>query len=205
MTLYNIIGFIAAALAAIAIYMRCKERKKHLTMNNHEKSQNTNQDTFQQKSTDNDGEALATPNNIHPNIERDERLKRYRSFDNFQNNAKEIFEGLRDHDKRAEKYELQNMLCVCPGGRWGGTERSILNVFWGNKLYDLRYNDRVGPNRNKFLSESGAGLTFYRLPDGRVTIYINPARLDIPNPSTQEDTLILWKALDPSFLLSKWT
>lgn len=137
------------------------------------------------------------------NPKRDERLTRYDFFDEFQNQAQKIFTGLRDNDYRAKVYQDENNLCICPGGRMGGVEKSILNVFWGAKPYDLKFNEKQ-QRRFQFLTEKGAALTFYRLPDGYVSIYLDPARVEGDDGESSGNTLILCRALPPYFLLKPW-
>jgi len=95
------------------------------------------------------------------------RLNKTNDFDIFYNNAKDIFENLRDKDLNAERFEREYRLNVCPGSRAGGTDKRIVEVFWGARAYEF---ETQGKTR-KSLAEKGATILFYRNDTGDITMY----------------------------------
>lgn len=136
----------------------------------------------------------------------EERLERYENFKKFLQVADDDFKKLRDGDKRAALYEKYNNLAICPGGRWGGTESDILEVFWGKKIYANQYNERaVGKHGLKFNFETGVTMMFVRLPDGYVSIFLYPAVRDREKDFNilSEGSYRLCQGVNPAKLLSK--
>lgn len=143
----------------------------------------------------------------HPNmIEVDkitqERIRRYKDFESFFSQANTIFEPFKDKNKRTRYLQATNMLCICPGGRDGGRDKRVVEVFWGQKVYDQ--NERVTnlfQIDHLFYSAKGATILFYKNDDGYVTIYLIPAGTDLTHPD--EDGICWEKKVVPSKLLSK--
>src|SRR5690606_38982747 len=132
------------------------------------------------------------------------RLKKIEAFDNFFDNCDSIFGKLRDEDKRVEKFEREYMLRVCPGSRAGGSEKRIVEVFWGFRPYEF---STQGKNW-KSLVEYGSTLFFYRNDTGDITITLYPAKTDFRKPT--EDHIVLHEWFDPrklnnhNFIKSLW-
>lgn len=122
------------------------------------------------------------------------RQEKTKDFDNFYNNSKETFEKLRNQDINAEKFQREYMLCVCPGSRAGGTDKRMVEVFWGSRPYEFETQGKSW----KTLSENGATLLFYRNDTGDITISIFPAYTDFRKPIETSITLYSW--LDPKSL-----
>ena len=160
-----------------------------------------------QKKSFNDRQSAKPSGAPHPEmIEVDkitkERIRRYKDFELFFNQAYAIFEPFKNKDKRTKYLQATNMLCICPGGRNGGRDKRVVEVFWGQKLYDQ--NERVTEHLqidHFFYSATGASILFYKNDDGYVTIYLIPAGTDLTHP--EEDGICWEKKVDPSKLLSK--
>lgn len=86
------------------------------------------------------------------------RQDRNKDFDTFYDKSKGIFRNLQQSDRRTEKFEREHMLCVCPGSRNGGTDKRVVEVFWGSKIFETETQGRHW----KSLTEQGSTLFFYR-------------------------------------------
>jgi hypothetical protein len=132
------------------------------------------------------------------------RLDKRNDFDEFYDKSEKIFKDLRDNDKRADKFESEYMLSVCPGSRNGGTDKRVIEVFWGLRQYDFETQGRNW----KALTETGSSLLFYRNDTGDITISIYPAYTEQRKPFETSITLHIW--LDPNrlkrekFVLTLW-
>lgn len=138
------------------------------------------------------------------NYMKEKRIKRIKHFESFYDKSKEIFETLRDNDSRADIFEKEYMLCVCPGSRAGGQEKRIVEVFWGARLYEFETKEKSW----KSLTETGVTLFIYRNDTGHITVSLSPAKTEYMQPI--EDSITIYKWLDPKklnddkFLKSLW-
>jgi hypothetical protein len=119
------------------------------------------------------------------------RQDRNKDFDTFYDESKDVFRSLQQSDRRTEKFEREHMLCVCPGSRNGGTDKRVVEVFWGSKVFETETQGRHW----KSLTEQGSTLFFYRNDTGHVTISLYPAYTDFRRPI--EDSITLYSWLDP--------
>ncbi len=135
---------------------------------------------------------------------KEKRLRKIKDFERFYDNCNSIFTNLRDNDSRVEIFENEYMLSICPGSRAGGTEKRIVEVFWGARLYEF---ETKGNSWNS-LKETGATLFFYRSDTGDITISLYPAKTEFRQPI--EDYITLYECLDPEklnddkFIKSLW-
>lgn len=125
------------------------------------------------------------------------RQDRNKDFDTFYDKSKGIFRNLQQSDRRTEKFEREHMLCVCPGSRSGGTDKRVVEVFWGSKIFETKTQGRHW----KSLTEQGSTLFFYRNDTGHVTVSLYPAYTDFRKPI--EDSITLYSWLDPLKLTKK--
>ncbi|MFC2466153.1 MAG: hypothetical protein ACFNYM_08740 [Bacteroidota bacterium] len=125
------------------------------------------------------------------------RHDRNKDFDTFYDKSEGIFKNLQQSDKRTEKFEREHMLYVCPGSRNGGTDKRIVEVFLGSKVFEIETQGRYF----KSLMEQGSTLFFYRNDTGHVTISLYPAYTDFRKPI--EDSITLHSWLDPLKLRNK--
>lgn len=132
-----------------------------------------------------------------------ERIRRYNDFKTFSEKANAIFNPYKEKNERTKYLQATNMLCICPGGRNGGRDKRVVEVFWGQKLYDQNEQHITGLFQidHLFYSETGATLSFYKNDNGYVTIYLFPAGTDLTHP--EEDGICWKKKVDPSKLLCK--
>jgi hypothetical protein len=134
----------------------------------------------------------------------EKRMNKVKDFEKFHNNCNEIFTKLKNNDYRAEFFQNRYMLCVCPGGRAGGNEKRMVEVFWGKRPYELEAKE----NQKRLLTEEGATLFFYRYDEGDITISLYPAKTEFREPI--ESYIFLYKRLNPNklnnekFIKSLW-
>lgn len=125
------------------------------------------------------------------------RQDRNKDFDTFYNESECLFRNLQQLDRRTEKFEREYMLYVCPGSRNGGTDKRVVEVFWGSKIFETETQGRCW----KSLTEQGSTLCFCRNDTGHVTILLYPAYTDFRRPI--EDFITLYRWLDPLKLKKK--
>lgn len=130
-----------------------------------------------------------------------ERIQRFKDFDSFYAKAIEFFEPFKQAGEREKYFEALHMLCVVPGSRAGACETNIVDIFWGQRLFDKEEGIDNGRRRVKFKSEYGATLFILKNDDGYVSIHLYPAHTETSRPV---EDLIVWKSkINPSKLLSK--
>ena len=112
-----------------------------------------------------------------------ERNKRYKDFKNFYESAENIFESFKLRGEREKYFDDRYILCICPGGRWGGNDERIVEFFGGNRPYDQK-------NGVAFYAEHGASMLFFKNDNGYVSIQLYPAGTEQRNP---KEDFILWK------------
>ncbi len=134
----------------------------------------------------------------------DSRRDKIENFESFFNSAKAIFKELKDSDPCAKPFNDFYNLCICPGGRNGGQDKKIVEVFWGLRLIDVK--QRGNTIESEF--ETGASLVFSRSDRGNVMVILYPAKTD--NIQPLEDAIVLYSHLNPAklsnhkFLKSIW-
>lgn len=124
----------------------------------------------------------------------EERLRRIKDFDKFYDDCETIFKNLRDNDKRGVFFQNEYMLCICPGSRAGGTDKRIVEIFWGARLYEYQ----TQGTKWRGLKEQGATLLFYRNDTGHITISLFPSYTEFREPIESQIMLYRWK--DPKAL-----
>lgn len=125
------------------------------------------------------------------------RLKRYAQFQKFHDNAQVTFKQLAARDMRCRRLERIHAFYVATGGASGGTDKRVVEVFFGNRPYD-----QVRPEMPPFetssptyLVERGARLRYDRLDNGYVLCQLYPARTDRFGPI--EQSIFMRFMLDP--------
>jgi hypothetical protein len=134
------------------------------------------------------------------------RLKRYRHFAAFYKDANSKFNRLASADKRHRELEPLYSLCVTPGGRFGGLDERLVEIFYGNRPIDRvtvlseieRDGHRFPSPTSKLVKEHGATLQYRRVIDGKVICLLLPAGNDEMRPS--ESAICLSRPFDPARL-----
>lgn len=124
------------------------------------------------------------------------RRKKYRQFNQFRDNMQIDFRVFLEHDTRAQHYNNICILNILNTNRDGGTEDNIAEVFWGNYVYD-----RNTQHQFKLRIASGCSLTFQRLDNGNVNVYLFPGKTENQEPKIEG--YILKRALPPQKLADK--
>lgn len=127
----------------------------------------------------------------------DEIKKQEDAFREFYNKAKEIFNGLQEADPSSKVFKDRCILQVCPGGRAGGDNPDVVDVYWG--VQPVKRIDK----RNGFelLTEDGVTMLFNLLPDGHVSITLYPAKTKVMRPI--EDCILLHRFCKATWLLKE--
>lgn len=131
-----------------------------------------------------------------------ERNQRFSDFETFYSKAKDIFEPYKHKGEREEYFEVLYNLAVCPGSRIGGRESRVVEFFWGNRLFDK--NKVLGGDgrlHDRFETEAGATMFFFKNDNGYVSIHLSPAFTEQRRPI---EDFIFWRlSVDPARLLEK--
>lgn len=124
------------------------------------------------------------------------RHQRNEDFEKFLGSAEERFNALKDSDDRAKYFESIYSFHSVSGGRIGGMDKRIFEVFFGKRPYDSIHRDL----KLKHLVEEGSTLMIQVNDIGKVYVSIFPAKTEFR--SLQESSITLHKSIEPSQLLS---
>ena len=117
------------------------------------------------------------------------RLDRQAAYDNFRDSSKELFTSLSSSDSSSRRLDELYSLCICPGGRAGGLNKKVVEVFYGNRPIDS--STQIEPDAgiiNKLELAHGATLAYFRTDDGHVICNLYPAASE--NQKPQEDAVL---------------
>jgi len=131
-----------------------------------------------------------------------DRQQRYQSFDKFRENAKELFTAYSKSERNGERLDGLYSFCVCPGGRYGGNNKKVIEVFYGNRPFDSV--KKIGENlqpTTKLETAHGATLSYQRTDDGQVLCSLYPAASENYHPA--EDFILLGIVKNPAELRRK--
>lgn len=115
-------------------------------------------------------------------------------FDLFVRESKTIFHNIAEQDSRHKSLERFYAFYVLPGGRCGGHDKRVFEVFYGNspfeRVIELTQESGKFPKlRPKLLNAHGATLLYERGDDGIVLCTLYPAGTE--NYRRREDAIIL--------------
>ncbi len=131
-----------------------------------------------------------------------DRLEKIKVFDNFSSRAKAIF---RYHQRKNSKHSrLIGMygFYICPGGRNGGIDKKLVDIFYGNRPIDSVTTINENFQQGKRLETAqGAALAYIRKDDGHVVCNLYPAYSE--NQRQAEQFIILDFIKDPEKLMKR--
>jgi hypothetical protein len=139
--------------------------------------------------------------------DRQRRQRRVAEFQKFLKIGPEVLEEFARRDPRHEYFAGAYAFKILKGGRSGGIDERILEVFYGKRAYDqaMEFRDLAGtviPQvRKRSLVEEGASLTYHRLDNGAVLCFLRPAAAE--GYRREEETVILRHIGSPKRLHSK--
>lgn len=131
-----------------------------------------------------------------------DRSSRYAAFDDFREGAKELFQKHAESTPEYKRLDNLYSLCICPGGRFGGSNKKEVEIFFGNRPFDSV--TEIGENLqkiNKLETAHGATLSYQRTDDGQVLCTLSPAASENYRP--KEDFIFLGIVKDPAELKKK--
>lgn len=121
------------------------------------------------------------------------RTDKINDFNCFFNECNDFFTKLgEENNERSKFFQDYYKLQICPGGRYGRDNNKIIDIFWGNSIYD-EISDEQG--KKKYLFENGTSLFFFLNDTGDVTISLYPAKTENRRPI--EDSIELYQWIDP--------
>ena len=128
--------------------------------------------------------------------------KKYEIYKLFQSKVQELFRKISGNDKSVEEITSYYHFHICPGGSNGGHDKRSIEIFWGNRPYDII--ESIGQNlqtTNEVLVEHGSILHYYMLDNGNVLVEIIPAKTK--NLRSSEDSIIVDYIKNPECLLKE--
>lgn len=122
------------------------------------------------------------------------RRSRCFDFDLFARDAREVFRGIAARDARHGALEQTYSFYVVPGGRTGGHDWRVVEIFYGQRPFErvkeMVQQERAFPAlRDRLLSESGATLLYQRGDNGTVLCTLHPAYSE--NYRRREEAIVL--------------
>lgn len=127
------------------------------------------------------------------------RSDKFAAFDSFFRSTNELFAGYAASDSRSKWLDDYYSLCICPGGRHGGINKKVVEVFFGNRPIDSFLElDKNLNTIEKLEIAHGATLAYLRRDDGRVLCRLFPAASE--NQRHEEDFIELADISEPSEL-----
>ncbi|MCG9769357.1 hypothetical protein L1D59_12190 [Pseudoalteromonas piscicida] len=134
-----------------------------------------------------------------------DRAERYKKFDEFYEDSKDLFEAYSKASESSVRLDGLYSFYVSPGGRHGGLNKKIVDVFYGKRPFDST--TTMGTNFQKIEkleTAHGATLSYQRTDDGQVLCTLSPAASE--NFHHPEDFILLSKIKNPTELKrkSKW-
>lgn len=130
------------------------------------------------------------------------RQSRYTDFKQFSEEAKDLFESYSKLDQKSKRLEGLYSFYARAGGRYGGVDKRIVEVFYGNKPFDSFI--EIGAESRtikKLAMERGSTLLYQRTDDGQVLCSLYPATSENFHPI--EDFIFLDIIKNPAELKSK--
>lgn len=124
------------------------------------------------------------------------RLERNKTFNQFLETAEDKFKSFKDENERAQYFEKIYSFYAVSGGRIGGLDKRIFEVFFGNRPFDSIHRNLEQKN----LFEDGSTLMIQITDTGLVHVSIFPAKTEFR--SLEEDSITLYKSIEPDRLLS---
>lgn len=130
-----------------------------------------------------------------------DRQNRYAAFGKFYKESNTLFKKYADNPESKRLDSLYSFY-VSPGGRFEGLNDKIVDIFYGNRPFNVvrTLNDNFQETK-KFEKASGATLSYQRTDDGYVLCTISPAFSE--NLHRPEDFIILDMVKSPSKLIKK--
>lgn len=131
-----------------------------------------------------------------------DRANRYAAFDQFREGSKDLFEAYAQSTDSSVRLDNLYSFCVTPGGRFGGINKKIVEVFYGNRPFDSI--TEIGSNFQtikKLETAHGATLSYQRTDDGQVLCSLAPAASE--NFHHPEDFILLEMVKNPAELERK--
>ncbi len=133
---------------------------------------------------------------------RDRRNIRRRDFESFRDSMAERWFGhLAEADERHVYFGSAYAFYVVKGGRMGGHDSRLLEVFYGNRPVDqtvetVSSGTGLPDIRTRFVVESGAALEYHRTERGTVFCLLTPARSEGFSPSESAVVLAHYRSPD---------
>lgn len=130
-----------------------------------------------------------------------DRQNRYIAFEQFYKESKGLFEAYAN-STRSERLGNLYSFYVRPGGRFGGVDKKIVEIFYGSRPFDSVTKIADGSQTIRKLERAhGASLKYQRTDDGQVLCSLIPASSE--NFRHPEDFILLDIVKNPAELRSK--
>lgn len=130
-------------------------------------------------------------------------IQKRESFKDFHKKVNGIFEGFNTKESRHYKFQNTHMICICAGGRAGGTNEDVVEIFWGRSMpYKIeKHHKKDFTIETEYLHETGATLLYSMDERGRVIVLLYPP--ETKNIKPLEQAYLLDTYTDPKELQNK--
>lgn len=133
---------------------------------------------------------------------REARLRRYDDFSYFYTEAKGRFAEITKGNEIHGCFVRTHQFYVIPGGRDGGSDSRLVDVFFGQNLFGTvsigRRPGMPASSVSHSLFEHGVFLRYFRQSNGFITCILYPATTE--DLKRRESSIILARGLDPKLL-----
>lgn len=123
------------------------------------------------------------------------------SFKKFYDSSKELFEKFAKAEGNHQELKTIYSFSVVPGGRNGGQNERLIEIFYGNRPFDRVNRVQDFSQEIVILAEHGATLSYQLLDNGNVLCLMYPAGTE--NYSPPEDSILLGIYKSPTRLEEK--
>lgn len=152
------------------------------------------------------GDNNVTGNNMPSQVS--EAVQRVRTsasaFEKFRRSfAEEYFGGFKKATASTLEgwYVAWHSLCICPGGRAGGQDHTLVEVFFGKRPHSATGPIHESASQQAFVTETGAELRYILLINGNVLVQLYPA--NTPSLGSNYDWILVDSLESASALLNK--
>lgn len=131
-----------------------------------------------------------------------DRINRYDAFENFKKISNNLFHQYADSSQSSKHLNDLYSFYVTPGGRFGGLNKKIVDVFYGSRPFDSI--TEIGADFQPTVTTEtayGAALSYQRTDDGQVLCSLHPAGSE--NFHASEDFILLEIVKNPDELSCK--
>lgn len=131
----------------------------------------------------------------------EQRKKREETFGEFSSTVTKVFKKFEKEDKVHKRFSDNCMLSICPGGRTGGLNKRMVEIFYGFRTLRVDKRAKGFDVETQRVDETGVTLQFQMNDHGYVAVMLYPATTTYTKPI--ETVIFVENYLDPQKLLDE--